>query len=297
MISDILRQMLGSGPILRGFAMIAVMIVSVPAGAANPLSGPGEPIVAGRSYEIPSAVLGSQRRVNLMLPPGYDDEKNKDQRYPVLYLLDGGYEWQDFLHISGLVHQGSLWGINEPLIVVGIESVDRRREFTWPSNDPKERVDFPTHGQSERFRTFIRTELKPLVEEELRTSGVDALMGESLAGLFVVETALRNGGDFDAYIAISPSLWWSREALSLEASALLARPAQSPRSLWLALADEGGAMRSSMDRLVAALTAKPGKVKWSFTDYPEEKHSTIYHPAATKAIRELFPPPPSQDKK
>src|SRR5688572_8429752 len=170
-------------PMFRLLALFAMVTVAVPVGAANPFSSPGEPIVAGRSYQVPSSVLGSPRRVNLMLPPGYHDEKNKHRRYPVLYLLDGGYEWQDFLHISGLVHQGSLWGINEPLIVVGIESVDRRREFTPPSSDPKERTDYPSHGESERFRTFMRTELRPLVEAQLRTSGVDAIMGESLAGL------------------------------------------------------------------------------------------------------------------
>jgi hypothetical protein len=53
-----------------------------------------------------------------------------------------------------------------------------------------------------------------------------------------------------------------------------------------------------MDRIVAALkTVAPATVKWSYTPFHQEKHSTIYHPAATRAIRALFPPPPEAAKK
>lgn len=34
----------------------------------------------------------------------------------------------------------------------------------------------------------------------------------------------------------------------------------------------------------------PSGVKWSYEKMPEEKHSTIYHPAALKAFRTLFKP-------
>ncbi|CAA9493692.1 MAG: hypothetical protein AVDCRST_MAG39-1000 [uncultured Sphingomonadaceae bacterium] len=73
----------------------------------------------------------------------------------MLYLLDGGAERRDFKHFAGRVHLGSPWCINAPFILVGVESEDRRAEFTQPSSDPKERKDFPTHGQAERFRRFL----------------------------------------------------------------------------------------------------------------------------------------------
>jgi len=261
--------------------------------AGNPLSGQGAPVVIGRSYELSSKVMGQTRRINIMLPPGYEEPGQAGQRYPVLYLLDGGAQWQDFFHIAGLVHQGGLWGINQPVILVGIESGDRKAEFTRPSSDPAEQKDFPTHGKSETFRRFLVEELKPAVDGAYRTSGTDGLIGESLAGLFVVDTALRHGGDFDRYIAISPSLWWDNQSLSREAAGLLAGPAPAARSLWLSIADEGGAMQAGMDRLTAALgSGAPKGVVWRYAPYPQEKHSTIYHPAATAAIRALFPPVP-----
>jgi predicted alpha/beta superfamily hydrolase len=233
--------------------------------------------------------------VNVLLPDGYDDPKQAGVRYPVLYLLDGGAGWQDFLHIAGMVHQGGLWGGNAPMIVVGIESKDRRAEFTQPSADPGEQKDFPTHGKAETFRRFLTEELKPAIEAAYRTNGDDGLIGESLAGLFVVDTALRHGGDFKRYIAISPSLWWDGGRLSRDAATLLAAPNQPPRTLWLALADEGDVMQAGIDRIVSALkTARRQGVVWSYAPYPNETHGTIYHPAATRAIREVFPAPPQK---
>lgn len=278
-------------------ALTVVMGAVFPAMAqeagGNPFSGRGAPVVIGRSYDLPSRMMGQNRRINIMLPPGYDEPGQAGKRYPVLYLLDGGAQWQDFFHIAGLVHQGGLWGITQPVILVGIESGVRKAEFTRPSADPAEQKDFPTHGKAETFRRFLVEELKPAIDGAYRTSGTDGLIGESLAGLFVVDTALRHGGDFDRYIAISPSLWWDNQALSREAASLLAGPAPAARSLWLSIADEGGAMQAGMDRLTAALASgAPRGLVWRFAPYPQEKHSTVYHPAATAAIRALFPPVP-----
>jgi uncharacterized protein len=269
---------------LLAFAVIA------PASAA-PLANE-QPLTFGLSYQVQSAALNQSRRINVSLPDGYDDPDETQVRYPVLYLLDGGAGWQDFFHIAAMVRQGGLWGGNAPLIVVGIESVDRRAEFTRPSSDPAEQKDFPTHGKAEAFRNFIVNELKPEIDARFRTTGEDGLIGESLAGLLVVDTFLRHGADFDRYIAISPSLWWNGARLSADAEALLKSGPTSPRTIWLSMADEGGAMQTGMDRLVSVL-GKSGRpeVVWTYTPFPQESHATIYHPAATRAVRQVYPAP------
>lgn len=283
----------------RAAAFLAALLVlasaSAPAAAAEPgpFDAPGEPVVVGHGYDFRSRVLGDTRRVNVLLPPGYDEPAQRAARYPVLYLLDGGAGWQDFVHVAGLALQGGTWGANAPLIVVGIESRDRKREFLTPSSDPKERADFPTHGDADRFRRFLVEELQPAVDAAFRTNGTDGLIGESLAGYFVVDVALRHPRDFDRYVAVSPSLWWDRESLSRRAGELLATH-RAPRTLWLSIADEGGAMQTAMDRVVAALRTggEASGVAWSYVPFPNEKHATIYHPAATQAIRAVFPAPP-----
>lgn len=244
------------------------------------------PIVIGQSYPLRSEA-GITHRINIYTPPGY---ATGTARYPVLYLLDGGLD-QDFHHISGLAQLGGTpWGPLQPLIVVGIESVDRRNELTPPTGDPALRTQYPTVGGSAAFRRFLLAQVKPFVEANYRTSADTALMGESLAGLFTVETLLASPDSFRRYIAISPSLWWDKQALANGAAARLAtlRP-QAPHSLWLSLGSEGPEMQAGMDSLTAALKANaPPTLEWRHEPRPAESHSSIYHGTAYEALKAFY---------
>lgn len=262
---------------------------------ATPPSDVGKPIVIGRSYLLQSRILHGPRRINVYLPPHYGEA---GRRFPVLFLLDGG-AGEDFHHITGLAAISSAYGSTEEMIVIGIEGVDRRHDLTSPSSDPADRKAVPTAGGAAAYRRFLVDELKPWVAQRYGAQGRTVLIGESLAGLFTVETALREPAAFSDYIAISPSLWWNRGALSREAAADLAKPGFQGRRLWLAIANEGSAYaewREGMDRLLAALKAAPApELSWTFTPFPAETHATVYHPAARAAIRDLYalPPPPA----
>ena len=243
------------------------------------------PIVIGRSYALPSAIMGATREINVWLPPGYADS---GKTYPVLYVLDGGQD-QDFHHISGLAQLGTVAGATRDVIVVGIASVDRRNELALPTTDPDLIARYPTQGQSDRFRRFVAEEVQPFIENRFRTSGETVLMGESLAGLFVVETFLKEPQMFDAYVAVSPSLWWDGGQLARQSGAHLRDQSNDPRTLILTLGDEGPDMQNPMDVLTANLRdhALPG-LSWSFTPRPTETHATIYHGAALDAFRQLY---------
>jgi predicted alpha/beta superfamily hydrolase len=271
-------------------ALMAAALALSPAPAALAQVAPVEtPIVIGTSYALPSATYGGTREINVWLPPGYAEG---DRAYPVLYLLDGGTTWQDFHHISGLAQLGTVNGTTRDVIVVGIASGDRRNELALPTENPELIARYPTQGQSERFRRFIAEEVQPFVEGRFRTSGETALMGESLAGLFVVETFLKAPEMFDAYVAVSPSLWWDGGRLAQQSGAHLRDHSNDARTLILTMGDEGGEMQAAMDVLVANLRdhAMPG-LAWSYRPRPEESHATIYHGAAMEAFRQLFPAP------
>lgn len=264
---------------------LALMLAVVP--VAAPAQETGTPIVIGQSYRLASKIMGTARTINIWLPPGYEAGKG---RYPVLYLLDGGVA-QDFQHIAALAQLGTIVGTTQDMIVVGIETVDRRNELAPPTQDAKERADFPTAGHAARFRRFIAEEVKPWVAARFRTGDDDALIGESLAGLFVVDTLLERPRLFRRYIAVSPSLWWNGMAVAKGAGPRLAK-VPGERWLWLALANEGEAM--GVDALVGQLKASaPATLHWTYTPMPGESHATIYHPAALAALRALYAPPPT----
>jgi predicted alpha/beta superfamily hydrolase len=270
-------------------AVLALTLAVSTAFAAEPAPAPGRPIVIGQSYELASSVLHDTRRINVYLPAGY---KDPTKRFAVLYLLDGG-EAEDFHHITGLAQVAAFNGATQELIVVGIEGVDRKHDLTYPSKDPRDLKDVPTSGGSAAYRRFLVDEVKPWVTARYRTNGHSALIGESLAGLFVAETFLRAPTSFDDYIAISPSLWWDNENLSREAAADLRAGDFKGRQLYLSIGNEGAEMQSAVDRLVAALgETKPSGLISTYAPRPEERHDTIYDPAALAAIRTLYPVAP-----
>ena len=273
---------------LRSLALALTLLTAAPA-LAQTAPAEGRPIVIGQSLTLESKVLKDTRRINVHLPASYATAP--DRAYPVLYLLDGG-EQEDFPHIVGLAQLGELSWTYREMIVVGIEGVDRRRDLTHPTTVAKERGDFPTSGGSAAYRQFLGEELKPWVAGRYRTSGETALIGESLAGLFVVETFLKQPALFDAYIAASPSLWWNDQSLARGAAADLALWPAGQRKLYLTIADEGSTMQAGVDRVVSALTqAPPPGLTWRYDPMPRLQHSTIYHPAALEAFKTVWPGP------
>ena len=265
--------------------LIALLTVGAPAAAQVPEP---TPVVIGQSYALPSAIYDATREINVWLPPGYAES---GRSYPVLYLLDGGQD-QDFHHISGLAQLGTVNGTTRDVIVVGVASVDRRNELALPTLNAELIARYPTQGQSDRFRRFLAGEVLPFVEARFRTNGETALMGESLAGLFVVETFLKEPRMFDAWVAVSPSLWWDDGQLARQAGAHLRDHSNDSRTLILTMGDEGAEALALMETLTGNLRdhAMPG-VTWDFRPRPTESHATIYHGAALDAFRQLYHAP------
>lgn len=248
--------------------------------AASPDTAQAETIRIGDSYRLYG--VDEMREVNVVLPAGYSAEP--DREYPVLYLIDGG-RGQDLLHVAGTAHLGAMWGRSADAIVVGIETKDRQRELLPATTDPAERERWPTAGDSAVFRQFIADEVKPLIEDRYRTSGVDAVIGESAAGHFILETWLTSPALFGAYAAISPSLQWSEQALSRGAAgeSLSGMP-----PLFLARANEGGAFEAGIERLAEAL---PEGEQVCINRRPDLYHGTIYHALTPEALQFILPGP------
>jgi predicted alpha/beta superfamily hydrolase len=245
------------------------------------------PLVIGETFTIDSKVLSETRHINVYMPRGYADSSGA--RLPVLYIPDGGMA-EDFLHIAGLVQVSVSNGTMRPFLLAGIENTQRRRDMTGPTENEEDKKIAPGVGGARVFRKFLRDELMPQVKSRYRTTNETAIVGESLAGLFVVETFLLEPDLFDTYIAVDPSLWWNNQKLvDGTGKQLRARPDLKKR-LYLACSAEER-IPGLTQRFVDALEKNaPTGVHWHYAKMPEEKHATIYHPAALKAFREMFKP-------
>lgn len=265
--------------LLCGWTVLATTTVPAPAGDKP------APLVIGETFAIESKVLSETRRVNIYLPPSY--EEVGDKRFPVLYMPDGGMA-EDFLHVAGLVQVGVGNGTMRPFVLVGIENTERRRDMTGPTENSKDKEIAPRVGGSEAFRKFLGTELMPQVRARYRTTDETAVVGESLAGLFVVETLLIEPDLFDTYIAFDPSLWWNNEHLLKIAPEQLGNTGKLDKKLYFAASSDMGDLGQRFAEILEK--SAPSGVRWHYEAMPEEKHSTIYHPAALKAFRFLFKP-------
>lgn len=260
----------------RIFAAAAILVL-LPATAR----AQADSLAIGETFVVRSEVLGEDRRINVYVPPSYQDSIEAPR--PVLYMPDGGIA-EDFLHIAGLLQISVLNGTMRPFILVGIENTQRRRDMTGPTTNDEDRKIAPQVGGSAAFRKFIRTELMPVVDARYRTTREKAIIGESLAGLFVVETLLLEPHLFDTYIAIDPSLWWNNGTLAGEASA---RGLEGKTILLASSAEE------EISRLTRALADRlrgTGTGTVHYLPMQNETHGTIYHPAALAAVRMLFKP-------
>ena len=246
----------------------------------------GKPITIGSSFKLKSDVLQSERELNVWLPASYG---SGDRTYSALFVIDGGME-QDFHHISGLAQLATINGSFQELIVVGIKTENRFMELTHKPTDPRYIRTPATAGKSDIFLRHITDEVIPFVNKRYRVGERRAVIGESLAGLFVAEVFLKSPRTFTDYIAISPSLWWDDKRLAKNANQHLQAHDGKVRRLYLTMADEGGTMQAGLDLLIEAIKKnKPTGLSLEYVDRRTiQTHATIYHGAAHDALIKSF---------
>lgn len=266
--------------------LLAVLLVGAIAANARAESlGPTAALSIGHTFTIESKVLGEPRRINVFRPTIYGD--TVETSLPVLYMPDGGIA-EDFLHVAGLVQVLVSNGGMRPFLLVGIENTQRRRDMTGPTDDPEDRKIAPLVGGSAAFRQFVRSELMPAIASRYKTTRETAVIGESLAGLFVVETLFLEPDLFDSYLAFDPSLWWNRSALLTRNPPSPPTGAGPPKTLFVASSREKDMSR--LARLLAERLRRVPGIRLTYLPMPGESHATIYHPAALAALRAVFAP-------
>jgi predicted alpha/beta superfamily hydrolase len=242
-----------------------------------------EPMPAHLTLRIPSKVLSETRVVNVYVPPGYSGKA--DIRYPTLYMLDGG-ENEDFGHLSTTVDELIQRGDIPPMLLVGIENTERRRDLTGPTTVDTDRDIAPVVGESAAFREFVETELMPQIRLFYRVNDDTAIIGESLAGLFVVETMFLKPNLFNTYIALDPSLWWNAEQWWREAGSRLDGSVAIHARLFLASAGDSG---SASAHLADALCRNPlDGLTWTYSAHPELRHANIFRSLEHEVITQVF---------
>ena len=247
-----------------------------------------KPLVWGEVHTLNSQILQESRTLNIYLPKGY----NKSKSYPVLYLLDGSAH-EDFVHICGLSQFFNLMMNMPPMIIVGIENVDRKRDFTFPTKDKELIKKTPTCGGSEKFMGFLEIELIPYIEKTFKVTEQRFLIGQSLGGLMASEILLKKADMFSHYFIVSPSLWWDNESMLNQAPMLYKNQSDKVRFVYIAVGKEEPSIMQKDAKKLRKILAGSGhsNTRLHFLLMEDENHATILHNAIYQGFRKLYPYP------
>jgi hypothetical protein len=232
------------------------------------------------TLDIASAVLGETRRVEVHLPASY--AWATDRRYPVLYLLDGQTHGGHAVASSDfLAAQGQL----PELIMVSVHSTVRVRDFTqtdWPQA-------WIGGGGAANFTRFLMTELIPRIESDYRVAPFRILVGHSASGQYVLHQLATQPANFQAYLAMAPSLDWDGQLPIRELESALPRADRPPRFLYFAYGDDREQALADDLRLARALTAAaPGSLRAQVRAFPGETHSALPLLGVIDGLRVLY---------
>lgn len=230
------------------------------------------------SFTIQSTVLGEPRLINVFVPAGHAQGP-----LPVLYMPDGGID-EDFPHVVATVDSLITAGAIRPVMVVGIPNTQRRRDLTGATSVASDSTVAPRVGESSAFRGFIRAELIPAIERRYTTTPERAIIGESFAGLFIVETFLHEPALFQHYIALDPSVWWNAGRLVESAGEHVASPVRTGQSLYLASSREPSTSGGSLRLATVLQGTAPQGLRWTYVPRVDLEHATIFRALKAAAL-------------
>lgn len=223
-------------------------------------------LTLGVKQNIKSTILNEERPIIISLPKGYDASKSN---YPVLYLTDG---LQNIWHVIGTLEVLTRTGNVPPMIVVGIESTNRLRDFTLTASKKH-----PGSGGGKKFLAFIEKELIPYVESNYRTNSFRVLEGHSLGGLFAASTLIEKPKIFQGFIIMSPALWWNGEELTKKAKTFFKSNPNLEKTLFFGIGKEESSkefgMRKELTNFIDVIKAnKPQNLNFAHKEFDGEGH-------------------------
>ena len=248
-----------------------------------------------------SKVLKESRKIWVHIPENFTQD-GAQQKYPVLYLLDGP---NHFVSVTGLLQMLSTSFGDEvcpEMIIIGIESLDRSKDFLPISTENKE--ENIKNIKQDNFTLFLEKELIPYVDSVYPTLPYRVLIGHSLGGLKVINTMVYHTKLFNSYVAIDPSLGHFQNKVFELMKPDFDKPDYSNTTLFLSMAQtmppntelsfikndttsSSNHMRAMM-KFADIMKANDKEIDFDWKYYPEETHGSLPLIAEYDAFHYIF---------
>lgn len=241
-------------------------------------SGFSQEISIGKRDKVYSEILHQDREFSVYFPPSYTTAV--EQKYPVLYILDGDYNFQ---YVAGILElQGGISEVIPEMILVAISG---KRTNEYRRNCKPNIKGVEDSGNAEEMASFIEKELIPYVNKNYKTADYKILGGHSVGGIFVINTAINHPDLFNNYIAISPALWWGKNAMENVMENTWGKTKSTTASLYISLANEEG---MGVTEFVKKMPESFMENNVKFHQFPSEIHNSVGMPTYVWALDEIF---------
>jgi predicted alpha/beta superfamily hydrolase len=158
--------------------------------------------------QFTSLSTGDVYEIIIKKPRSFDSSKY----YPIVYFTDASLN-------SGKYILGLPDSIIGNCILIGIGHIGdhvmpRQRDFIPSDGGGYHSKEF---GQASKFYLFIKNELMPFIDKNIRNQKTKVFIGHSFGGLLALYFSFKENRLFDQYYAISPSVWANhQEILKIE---------------------------------------------------------------------------------
>lgn len=271
------------------FYCFAILVFSFCAKAQQ-----SSPFTTGFEKSAPSKILGEQRKVWIHIPNSHGE----NDRYPVIYLLDGDANFNTVVSITEFMINA---GLCPPMIVVGILHPARMTDLTFGTDKETPGIV----GNGEKFMLYVEKELMPYIESNYPTAPYKIFIGHSVGGLAVVNTLIYHSNMFNAYVSLDGALWWNNQQIVTDAKLILANKNYKGKTLFVALANrmESGMdtlavqkdttegtelIRSNLEFIRYVSNTKTNQLRFKHTFYENDDHSSVRLIGEYDALRFIF---------
>jgi len=228
--------------------------------------------------QVSSPRLNENREITVGLPPSYD--KNPNQRYPLLVLLDGDYLFDPF---QGALNYGAYWQDLPEVIIVGISQNKNDERQVDCAVDPT--TGLPAES-GEKFFEFISMGVIPYMQQKYRVSPLKIVAGHDTTAGFLNFYLYKEKPLFDGYISLSPDLAQGMEQNIPDRLAAI----EQPIFYYQSTAD--GDLKKMQQRIrdldTGARKVKKASLNYRFDEFKGATHYSLVLHSIPNALYQFF---------
>lgn len=271
----------------RALSLLLLLFgIATDAYSAQPASYP--PVTIAGSEMRTMISISTGRSYNLYIRKPADYNKGTQSKYPVLYLLDGQWDFKllDSV-VGGLVYDKWM----PDVVVVGITySGDH------PDYDVLRAMDYtPTpgaasgSGEGPRFLNFLKAELIPFIETNYRADPARRILGgHSLGGLFTLYAMFTDPSLFWGYLAGSPAIPWDDGFLVRQEAAFAKNRSDLPVRLFYGVGGAEALVTPGVSFVRTLSMRKYTNLHWDARVIEGERHAGVKPEFYERGLRFLF---------